>query len=102
MTTPASETPWGKRDSLKAYNVRRWGIKYFDINNSGNVTVSPLKEKGGAVEIVHVVRGAERRGRRLPLVIRFASRSRTSTSRSGDRSPSSAIKVATRASSRSR
>ncbi len=26
-----------------------WGIKYFDINNHGNVTVSPQKEKGGAV-----------------------------------------------------
>ena len=67
----ASEISWGKRDSLKAYNVRRWGIKYFDINNQGNVTVSPLKEKGGAVEIVHVVKEAERRGLRLPLVIRF-------------------------------
>jgi arginine decarboxylase len=67
----ASETPWGKRDSLKAYNVRRWGIKYFDVNNQGNVTVSPLKDKGGAVEILHVVKEAERRGLRLPAVIRF-------------------------------
>ena len=67
----ASEISWGKRDSLKAYNVRRWGIKYFDINNQGNVTVSPQKEKGGAMEIVHVVKEAERRGLRLPLVIRF-------------------------------
>ncbi len=65
------ETPWSKRDALKTYNVRRWGIKYFDINNQGNVTVSPLKEKGGAVEIVHVVKEAERRGLRLPLVLRF-------------------------------
>src|SRR6266545_1341400 len=68
-----SETPWGKRDSLKAYNVRRWGIKYFDVNNQGNVTVSPLKDKGGAVEIVHVVKEAERRGLRLPLEIGRAS-----------------------------
>jgi arginine decarboxylase len=67
----AVETSWGKRDALKAYSVRRWGIKYFDINNHGNVTVSPLKDKGGAVEIVHVVKEAERRGLRLPLVIRF-------------------------------
>jgi arginine decarboxylase len=69
MTT--LETPWGKRDALKTYNVRRWGIKYFDINNQGNVTVAPLKDKGGAVEIIHVVKEAERRGLRLPLVIRF-------------------------------
>src|SRR5882724_4115569 len=71
MSTPSFETSWSKRDALKTYNVRRWGIKYFDINNQGNVTVSPLKEKGGAVEIVHVVREAERRGLRLPLVVRF-------------------------------
>jgi arginine decarboxylase len=69
MTT--FEASWGKRDALKTYNVRRWGIKYFDINNQGNVTVSPLKEKGGAVEVIHVVREAEQRGLRLPLVIRF-------------------------------
>ena len=71
MTTPATDASWGKREALKTYNVRRWGIKYFDINNQGNVTVSPLKEKGGAVEIAHVVREAERRGLRLPMVIRF-------------------------------
>jgi arginine decarboxylase len=67
----ALETSWGKRDALKAYNVRRWGIKYFDVNNQGNVTVAPQKDKGGAIEIVHVVKEAERRGLRLPLVIRF-------------------------------
>ncbi len=67
----ALETSWGKRDALKTYNVRRWGIKYFDVNNQGNVTVAPQKEKGGAIEIIHVVKEAERRGLRLPLVIRF-------------------------------
>ena len=36
----ALETSWGKRDALKTYNVRRWGIKYFDVNNQGNVTVA--------------------------------------------------------------
>jgi len=65
------EGPWGKRDALKTYSVRKWGIKYFDINNQGNVTVAPHKEKSGAVEIIHVVKEAERRGLRLPLVIRF-------------------------------
>jgi arginine decarboxylase len=67
----AVETSWGKRDALKTYNVRRWGIKYFDINNQGNVIVAPQKDKGGTIEIIHVVKEAERRGLRLPLVIRF-------------------------------
>ena len=43
------EGSWGKRDALKTYSVRKWGIKYFDINNQGNVTVAPHNEKGGAV-----------------------------------------------------
>ncbi len=71
MSMSAAETSWGKRDALKAYNVRRWGIKYFDINNQGNVTVTPQKDRGGAIEIIHVVKEAERRGLRLPLLIRF-------------------------------
>lgn len=62
---------WDKRKALKTYNVRRWGIKYFDINNRGNVTVSPLREKGGSVEIINVVKEALDRGLRSPLVIRF-------------------------------
>lgn len=66
-----SETLWGKREALKTYNVRRWGVKYFDINNRGNVTVAPLRDKGGAIEIINVVREAEERGLRPPLVIRF-------------------------------
>ncbi|MGH7897155.1 MAG: biosynthetic arginine decarboxylase, partial [Candidatus Binatia bacterium] len=67
----ALETSWGKRDALKTYSVRRWGIKYFDINNQGNVSVSPIRDKGPAVEIINVVKEAERRGLRTPLVIRF-------------------------------
>ncbi len=67
----STESTWSRRDALKTYNVRRWGIKYFDVNSNGNVTVSPLKERGGAVEIAQVVREAEKRGLRLPLVIRF-------------------------------
>ena len=62
---------WDKRKALKAYNVRRWGIKYFDINNRGNVTVAPLRDKGGAVDIINVVKEAQERGLRTPLVIRF-------------------------------
>ncbi|MEA2626178.1 MAG: arginine decarboxylase [Candidatus Binatota bacterium] len=69
--TRNGDSSWDKRKALKTYNVRRWGIKYFDVNNRGNVTVSPLRDKGGAVEIVSVVREAVHRGLRPPFVIRF-------------------------------
>jgi arginine decarboxylase len=62
---------WDKRKALKTYSIRKWGIKYFDINHQGNVVVAPLKQKAGTIEILKVVQEAEARGLRTPLVIRF-------------------------------
>ncbi len=67
----AADTQWDKRRALKTYNIRKWGIKYFDVNQHGNVVVTPLKDKGGAVSLLDVVNEAQQRGLRLPLVIRF-------------------------------
>ncbi|MGH7822389.1 MAG: biosynthetic arginine decarboxylase, partial [Candidatus Binatia bacterium] len=69
MGTP--ELAWDKRKALKTYSIRKWGIKYFDVNNQGNVTVAPLKQRASAIEIIKVVQEAEARGLRPPLVIRF-------------------------------
>ena len=66
-----SEGSWDKRKALKTYSIRKWGLKYFDVNNQGNVTVAPQKQKAGAIEILKVVQEAESRGLRTPLVIRF-------------------------------
>ncbi len=68
MTSPEA---WDKRKAQKTYSIRKWGIRYFDVNTAGNVTVSPLKDKGGAIEILQVVREASSRGLKTPLVIRF-------------------------------
>ena len=67
----SAEVTWDKRKALKTYSIRKWGIKYFDVNNQGNVVVAPLKQKGQAIEILKVVQEAESRGLRPPLVIRF-------------------------------
>jgi arginine decarboxylase-like protein len=37
----------------------RWGAGYFDIADNGDMTVSPLQQKGIAVPIIDVVREAQ-------------------------------------------
>lgn len=69
MTT--GESLWDRRKLHKTYSIRKWGIKYFDVNPQGCVTVAPLKEKGGVIAILDVVHEAQRRGIQPPLVIRF-------------------------------
>ncbi len=62
---------WDKRKALKTYGIRKWGIKYFDVNQAGNVVVAPRKDKGGVIDIHAVVAEARRRGIRTPLLLRF-------------------------------
>ncbi len=62
---------WDKRKALKTYGIRKWGIKYFDISQNGNVVVAPLKDKGGTIDLSAVVAEARRREIRLPLLVRF-------------------------------
>src|ERR1051325_4216009 len=68
---PDTQPQWDKRKPLKTYNIRKWGLKYFDINNHGNVTAAPLREKGGQIEILEIVKEARQRGLRMPLLVRF-------------------------------
>jgi arginine decarboxylase len=51
--------------------VDGWGTGYFTVNAAGNAEVRPLKEKGGAIDILDVVNEARERGLGFPLVIRF-------------------------------
>ncbi|MDQ6656189.1 MAG: biosynthetic arginine decarboxylase [Verrucomicrobiota bacterium] len=53
------------------YNVDGWGHGYFTVNAAGNAEVRPLRESGGAIDIMAVVEEARARGLGFPLVIRF-------------------------------
>ncbi|MFM1769658.1 MAG: arginine decarboxylase [Verrucomicrobiota bacterium] len=68
----ARETPpWTIQDARDLYNVQRWGAKYFDINEAGNVVCRPLQDLGAEVAITDVVEEARARGLKFPLLIRF-------------------------------
>src|SRR2546430_889708 len=62
---------WDVEAATSPYNVDGWGTGYFNINAAGNAEVRPLKEKGGAIDILDVVNEARNRGLGFPLVIRF-------------------------------
>jgi len=68
--TDASQ-PWDLQAARNAYNIHRWGAKYFDINDAGRVVAMPLQEAGASVEITDVIEEAKARNLQFPLLIRF-------------------------------
>lgn len=68
-TTAAS---WKVEDSAKLYRIEGWGEPYFGINQKGNVTVSPMGERGGALDLHDLVQGLRQRNINLPMLIRFS------------------------------
>ncbi|MEP6603059.1 MAG: biosynthetic arginine decarboxylase [Spartobacteria bacterium] len=62
---------WGVESAISTYNVDGWGCGYFTVSENGNVTVTPLQENGGKIDILEVVNEARTRGLSFPLVIRF-------------------------------
>ena len=61
---------WSVSDSDALYGVSKWGSGYFSIDESGCISVSPLKD-GVSIRIADVIEAAKARGLRLPLHIRF-------------------------------
>jgi arginine decarboxylase len=68
---PQAEPGWTIEDAIDLYNVDRWGAGYFSVNDAGNVTAQPLRDKGASVDVMDVVREAREQGLHFPLVIRF-------------------------------
>ncbi len=62
---------WRIDDSRDLYNVRGWGISYFDINEEGHATVSPLRDKGPEIDLYKLVQELDLRDMPAPLLLRF-------------------------------
>ena len=72
MSNSTDATPhWDTNAARNLYNVHRWGAKYFDINDAGEVVATPLQDAGTSVEISDVIEEARGRGLKFPLLIRF-------------------------------
>ncbi|MBD5206898.1 MAG: biosynthetic arginine decarboxylase [Bacteroidales bacterium] len=61
---------WRIEDSSELYNIKGWGLKYFSINEKGNVQVTP-KEGGPKVDIKEVMDALQLRDVDAPLLLRF-------------------------------
>ena len=66
-----ANSPWNIDAARALYNIRRWGAKYYDINEAGHVVARPLQEAGVAVDLTDVTEEARARGLKFPLLIRF-------------------------------
>lgn len=62
---------WRIDDSRDLYNVKGWGVNYFDINDKGHATVCPLKDKGPAIDLYDLVQELSIRDVSTPMLLRF-------------------------------
>ena len=62
---------WTVEDAIETYNIDRWGLGYFGVNESGNVTIAPLRQAGAAIDMMRVLDDARSQGMNLPIVLRF-------------------------------
>ncbi len=76
-TATASRKDWRIDDARNLYQLPAWSDGFFGINDVGHVCVTPLEDASLAIDILHVVEEARRRGIALPLLIRFQDILRT-------------------------
>ncbi len=71
MSATNESHTWSAGQARSLYNIDRWGVGYFDINEQGEVIARPQQEAGASVEISDVIEEARGRGLKFPLLIRF-------------------------------
>jgi arginine decarboxylase len=62
---------WTVQSARDTYNIRRWGVGYFDVNDAGCVVAKPQLDNGCEVELTDVIEEAKGRALKMPLLIRF-------------------------------
>jgi len=68
---PQQRGNWTVEDASALYMIDRWGAGYFDVNARGDLTVSPLQERGIAIPIIDALRQAQALNLHSPILIRF-------------------------------
>ncbi len=62
---------WGSEKSADLYGIKSWGNDYFQINQNGNVCVSPHGPKKASFDLFELTQDLLDRGIRAPIMIRF-------------------------------
>mgnify|MGYP001056722428 CR=1 FL=1 len=61
---------WRIEDSAELYNINRWGLKYFSINDKGHVAVTP-REGSASVDLKELMDELQVRDVTSPVLLRF-------------------------------
>lgn len=62
---------WNTDKSKELYKVGAWGSGFFDINDKGNIMITPQGANGPAVDLLELTQDLQERGIRVPMLIRF-------------------------------
>ncbi|MBD64502.1 MAG: arginine decarboxylase [Halobacteriovoraceae bacterium] len=63
---------WNIEDSINTYQIKRWGLGYFGINNDGDMCVYPEKTPDGpSINIKEVIEELKEEDIQFPVVLRF-------------------------------
>jgi len=71
IKSDASLSKWSIEKAREVYNIREWGKGFFEINEKGNVIVTPSKEKSLYVDLRELIEDLSIRGLNPPLLLRF-------------------------------
>jgi arginine decarboxylase len=63
---------WTAADANDTYNIPRWGCGYFNVNDVGNLIVTPRGEAAGAIDMKELIDELVGRGYQLPILLRFS------------------------------
>ena len=64
---------WSIEDSKRLYGIEKWGYPFFNLNEKGHVFISENYEKSSSnhIDLLELVGDLEKRGIKLPLLVRF-------------------------------
>jgi arginine decarboxylase len=68
---------WTSEDSRELYNIEGWAIGYFDVNETGHLTVHPTRDPERGLDLFEMAMDLEAQGVGLPLLLRFPDILRT-------------------------
>jgi len=63
---------WTVQRSAELYQVKGWGLPYFQVNAAGHVEVVPNPERPDAIDLYELVNDLDARGLELPVLLRFS------------------------------
>jgi arginine decarboxylase len=66
-----SANSWSTEASKELYRVGAWGSGFFEINDKGNMMVTPHGPMGPSVDLLELTQDLQERGIQVPMLIRF-------------------------------